>query len=202
MVQHFLNRCGVIILLILCMMMLAAIVHGQEKSMVLIQTDSAQGVGSLIGDMGESAIPGWRNGEIITALHVIEDSAHSIRVTFSDGAISTGELLRSDKANDLAWIKARYPSNLPVLPIGLRPNMGDKLRLFGRDRRQADFELSLISDGKLYGDCILKPGDSGGAVCNEDGCIVGVISGGWFWLDRKDRDGIHMTWPLRAGLVR
>ena len=54
----------------------------------------------------------------------------------------------------------------------------------------------------ILADAPLLPGDSGGAIFNSDGELVGVISGGWFWWDggvQTERGApIHVTWPAKG----
>lgn len=182
------------------LILFASVSVAQSESMVSVLTDKGDGLGVIVLDDRESiSTTGWRIGEAVTALHVVED-AGEIKVRLSNGqSVRNCRLLRSDQKRDLAWIEIAFPRETKVIRIADRGvQVGDRLRLIGREFREHLFSALQINDGRVYANVVLYPGDSGGVVVNEQNELVAIISGGWFWFeDTKPAQ----TWPLRAGLI-
>lgn len=170
----------------------------QQHSVVRVESDFGIGMGALVEDLGPHTKPHWRNGVIVTAAHVVFD-ATTIKVEFWDGRGCTDcTITEINIESDIAYVRVAFPDDLPVLKRAGGVVSGDRLKLFGKMRRQEDVAVSIVSNGAIFCDTILLPGDSGGVLTNADGAVVAVISGGWFWLD-GDRKA---TWPAKANLVQ
>lgn len=167
-----------------------------QSSLVLIQTNGridkngggaadSHGLGSgvLISDQGE----------ILTALHVVEGAAE-IQVTFADGTEARAEIAASQPENDIAVLQ---PDKLPeiLVPAVLgNPNavrVGDEAFAFGNP-----FGLyGSLSTGVVSGlhrsfhgketvrpienliqiDTAVNPGNSGGPLLNRYGQVIGIV---------------------------
>ena len=136
-----------------------------------------------------SGVVANRNGEILTAAHVVS-GAGTIRVTFADGTETTATVASSDEASDIATLipgdlpETLVPATLggavevggPVVaignPLGLAASASAGV-VSGLDRR-AD-----TADGTFAGliqfDAAVNPGSSGGPLLNAGGLVVGIV---------------------------
>nr|WP_211254732.1 trypsin-like peptidase domain-containing protein [Knoellia aerolata] len=153
---------------------------GTVASMVVITADR-----NRLG----SGVVANRNGEILTAAHVVS-GAGTIRVTFADGTETTATVASSDEASDIATLipgdlpETLVPATLggavevggPVVaignPLGLAASASAGV-VSGLDRR-AD-----TADGTFAGliqfDAAVNPGSSGGPLLNAGGLVVGIV---------------------------
>lgn len=127
------------------------------------------------------------DGFLITNAHVVKD-AKQIRLVTSGGIISA-TVIKLDSANDLALVKGQGKfATLPVTtsrtvrlgntvaPVGF-PNIG----LQGFSPKLAKGEIAALSgaldDPRYFQVSLpLQPGNSGGALVDERGNVVGVVS--------------------------
>jgi hypothetical protein len=129
------------------------------------------------------------SGYLISSQHVASEGA-TVRVLTSQGAIGA-KVVKVDKVNDLALLKANGQFNsLPVIPSrGVRlgstvatvgfPNVG----LQGFSPKLAKGEIASLAgvqdDARHFQISVpVQPGNSGGALVDEHGNVVGVIKGG------------------------
>lgn len=127
------------------------------------------------------------SGHVITNQHVIEN-ASEIRVQLADGRIATPAVVGSDPATDLALLRVDLP-NLPVMTLGrsddLRP--GDVVLAignpFGLSQTVTQGIVSATGRGNpqlarfadfIQTDAAINFGNSGGALINADGELVGI----------------------------
>lgn len=127
------------------------------------------------------------DGYLISNAHVVEDSAQ-VRLVTSAGVISA-KVVKIDSANDLALLKAEGKfSQLPITPsrsiklgasvatVGF-PNIG----LQGFAPKLAKGEIAALTgaadDPRYFQISVpVQPGNSGGALVDERGNVVGVVS--------------------------
>ena len=130
------------------------------------------------------------DGYILTNNHVI-DNATKIEVELSDRRIVTGKLIGADPASDLAVVKIDE-KGLPVLPIGDSSAMrvGDLVFAVGNPLGvgqtvtmgivSAKGRATGLGDGGyedfLQTDAPINSGNSGGALVNTAGELVGINS--------------------------
>lgn len=148
---------------------------GQES------TGSAAGSGFIISE----------DGYIITNHHVIEN-ANSITVTMYSGKNYQAVLVGFDESNDLAVLKIDA-SDLPHVVIGDSDKMyvGDTVVAIGNPLGELAFSLTQgvisakdrtvsLSSGitmqLLQTDCTINSGNSGGALFNLYGEVVGIVN--------------------------
>jgi serine protease Do len=139
------------------------------------------------GGLGSGVIVG-ADGHILTNHHVIDD-ADRIRVDLADGRTFSARLVGSDEASDLAVIKIDA-RDLPTLPFGDsdRMKVGDVVLAFGNPLGvgqtvtmgivSAKGRATGLGDGSyedfLQTDAPINQGNSGGALVNLQGELVGI----------------------------
>jgi serine peptidase DegS len=126
-------------------------------------------------------------GHIITNHHVIEN-ASEIRVQLADGRIATPTVVGIDPATDLALLRIELP-DLPVMTLGrsdeLRPGdvvlaIGNPLGLSQTATQgivsatgRGNSQLARFADF-IQTDAAINFGNSGGALINTEGELVGI----------------------------
>lgn len=155
----------------------ADIVDLLKKAMVRIKTDSGSGSGMIIAG----------DGQILTAKHVIEN-AKDIKIIMPDDKEVPGKTLGRDEIRDIALVKVEGV-NLKLVSFG----KSDDLRV-GEDIVAIGFPLDIkgsatVSKGivsairkdsdsgiiSIQTDAPVNPGNSGGALANMKGEVVGVV---------------------------
>jgi len=130
------------------------------------------------------------DGYILTNYHVI-DGAAGIKVDLNDSRTLDAKVVGSDKPSDLAVLKVSA-SNLPVLPLGDsdRVRVGDVVLAIGNPLGigqtvtmgiiSAKGRQTGLSNGSfedfLQTDAPINQGNSGGALINTSGELVGINS--------------------------
>ena len=130
------------------------------------------------------------DGYILTNHHVV-DGALEIRVELMDNRTLTAKLVGSDRASDVAVLKIEA-SNLPVLALGDsdKVRVGDVVLAFGNPLGvgqtvtsgivSAKGRATGLSDGSfedfLQTDAAINRGNSGGALVNTNGELIGINS--------------------------
>lgn len=144
-------------------------------------TSAASGSGFIISD----------DGYILTNYHVIEDS-NSITVTMYDGSVYDAELIGYDQSNDIAVLKIEATGLTPVvLGDSDAMNVGDSVVAIGNPLGELTFSLTAglisakdrqvtMSGGTtmnlIQTDTAINSGNSGGALFNMYGEVVGVTN--------------------------
>lgn len=127
-------------------------------------------------------------GFILTALHVVED-VDLIQVALQDGRIFGASLIGSDALTDLAVLRIDA-DNLPTIPINLsyEPRAGDVVLAIGNPYNLGQTvtqgivsATGRIAMGSGYAefiqmDAAINQGNSGGALVNSRGELVGINS--------------------------
>ncbi|HEY0211681.1 outer membrane-stress sensor serine endopeptidase DegS [Acerihabitans sp.] len=128
-----------------------------------------------------------QKGYLITNKHVIND-AEQIIVALQDGRGYEAQLVGSDSLTDLAVLKINA-TNLPVIPINPRraPHIGDVVMAIGNPYNlgqtvtqgiiSATGRIGLSPSGRqnfLQTDASINRGNSGGALINSLGELVGI----------------------------
>ncbi len=144
-------------------------------------TSAASGSGFILTD----------NGYIVTNHHVVEDS-DSITVSFYDGTSASATLIGSDEANDIAVLKVDKTGLTPVvLGDSANMNVGDSVAAIGNPLGELTFSLTTgivsalnrdvtMSNGitmtLIQTDCAINSGNSGGALFNMYGEVIGITN--------------------------
>ncbi len=170
------------------------------------QTEAATSTGSGII---------WsKDGYIITNQHVIEyaqiyDSAF-ITILFDDGTEADATLIAADKQTDLALVKVETETDLPAATIGSSGNLvvGETAIAIGNPlgieyansvtvgivsglNRQVSGENGVST--MIQTDASVNPGNSGGALVDAAGKVIGVVSAK---ISSTEVEGIGFAIPI------
>lgn len=131
------------------------------------------------------------DGYIVTNYHVIEDST-SIRVSLYDGTEYDATIIGYDANNDIAVLKIEAEGLTPVvLGDSSNINVGDSVVAIGNPLGELTFTLTggyvsaldrevTLSSGVtmdlMQTDCAINSGNSGGALFNMYGEVIGVTN--------------------------
>jgi putative serine protease PepD len=156
--------------------------------------------GATVSDQG-SGIVVRSDGTILTNNHVVSAATGggTITVTFSDGTTAPATIVAASSTKDLALLKVTGVANLTVATLGDSSTVqvgdtvvaiGNELGLPGsasagivsalnRTLTASDAQSQSASGGTTYTDAIqtdaaTNPGDSGGALFNTAGQVIGV----------------------------
>jgi S1-C subfamily serine protease len=123
---------------------------------------------------------------ILTALHVF-NTVGDIRVRTYDGELVRAQVMGRDKATDLALLKIEHA--LPVLETGGDPEIGTPVcaigNAFGLGLSLSCGTVSAVHRSKtgfnpiedfVQTDAAVNPGASGGALIDQQGRLVGILS--------------------------
>ncbi len=144
-------------------------------------TSAASGSGFIVTD----------SGYIITNFHVVEDS-DSITVSLYNGDTYDAALIGYDESNDLAVLKIEAEELAPVI-LGDSDNLnvGDSVVAIGNPLGELTFSLtsgsisakdrevtmsSSLTMNLLQTDCAINSGNSGGALFNLYGEVIGITN--------------------------
>ncbi len=131
------------------------------------------------------------SGYILTNFHVVENS-DSITVSLYDGASYDAELIGYDAQNDVAVLKIEAENLAPVV-LGNSDNLnvGDRVVAIGNPLGELTFSLTsgaisakdreiTMANGAtmrlIQTDCAINSGNSGGALLNLYGEVVGITN--------------------------
>lgn len=168
-----------------------------QPSLVLIQTNSRADPGrndeDEDGGIGSGVVVNL-GGDILTSLHVV-DGANSIELTFADGSTSPAEVVATQPENDIAVVRATQPpaTIIPATlgnPRAVRQGseayaLGSPFGLYGsvsagvisgldRSFRMPGTDRTLT--GLIQIDAAVNPGNSGGALVDRDGRLIGIVT--------------------------
>ena len=131
------------------------------------------------------------DGYILTNYHVIEDS-DSISVSMYDGSTYDAALIGYDESNDIAVLKIEAEDLVPVvLGDSDQLNVGDSVVAIGNPLGELTFSLtagavsamdrevtlsSSVTMELIQTDCAINSGNSGGALFNLYGEVIGVTN--------------------------
>ena len=144
-------------------------------------TSAASGSGFIIST----------DGYILTNYHVIDD-ADSITVSLFDGTTYDAVLIGYDESNDIAVLKVEAENLSPVI-LGDSDalNVGDQVVAIGNPLGELTFSLtaglvsamdrevtlsSSVTMNLIQTDCAINSGNSGGALFNMYGEVIGVTN--------------------------
>lgn len=155
------------------------------------------------------------DGYIVTNYHVVED-AESIKVTTYDGNSYEAKLIGYDENNDVAVLKIEVKGLTPVT-IGDSDNMnvGDSVVAIGNPLGELTFSLTTGAVSALnrnvtidntamtliQTDCAINSGNSGGALFNSHGEVIGITNAKYSSSGRNSSasiDNIGFAIPMNS----
>ncbi|RJG50014.1 outer membrane-stress sensor serine endopeptidase DegS [Motilimonas pumila] len=147
-------------------------------------------------------------GYVLTNLHVIEQ-ADQVLVALQDGRLLTANMVGGDAVTDLAVLQIDA-SNLPVIPQNpsYLPNVGDIVLAIGNPYNigqtvtqgiiSATGRSGISSTGRqdfLQTDAAINRGNSGGALVNSRGELVGINTSAYHITQDTESYGISFAIP-------
>ncbi|MCL4133416.1 UNVERIFIED_CONTAM: hypothetical protein GTU68_052525 [Idotea baltica] len=129
-----------------------------------------------------------QDGYIVTNNHVI-DNATNIEITLNNRQKYPAELIGTDKENDIALLKIDADIDLPYIPFANSDNIkiGEWVLAVGNpydltstvtagivSAKGRDLEGNSAIDSFIQTDAAVNPGNSGGALVNTRGELVGI----------------------------
>lgn len=131
-------------------------------------------------------------GDILTSLHVVQDSA-SIKVSFSDGSDSPATVKSSDPDHDIAVLTpAKLPEVVVPAVLGGGARIGEEAFAVGNPlglvgslsagvisglNRSFPLDNGRTLSGMIQFDAAVNPGNSGGPLLNRAGQVIGIVTG-------------------------
>ncbi|MDC9719935.1 MAG: trypsin-like peptidase domain-containing protein [Gammaproteobacteria bacterium] len=149
-------------------------------------------------------------GHILTNNHVIEN-AERIQVGLSDGRSASATLVGVDPATDLAVIKIELDNLIPAkVPDNLDSRVGDLVFAIGNPHGLGQSVSMGIISGKgrnrlglntfesfIQTDAAINQGNSGGALINTQGELVGINSAHFYTSSSSARSqGVGLAIPI------
>ena len=126
-------------------------------------------------------------GYLITNQHVVGD-AKFVKIQLATGRELVGEVLRVDRARDVALIKTERIGATTLSIRTTEPNVGEELYAIGSpfgDRFSGSLTRGILSGHRVLGeqrylqsDVTVLPGNSGGPLLDAAGKVVGISKGG------------------------
>lgn len=157
-----------------------AVVREVEPSVVTVFAGSGVGSGVVYRE----------DGTLVTNEHVVGD-ARTVRIGFADGQRVEGQVVAADPATDLAVVRvgrtglpvARFQTELPQVgelalalgsPLGFEGTVSAGI-ISGLNREiPGSAEQSTALVNLIQTDAPISPGNSGGALVDADGDVVGI----------------------------
>lgn len=149
-------------------------------------------------------------GYIITNYHVVAQ-ADQIIVALQDGRIAAAQLVGKDRRTDIAILRIEG-DNLPVIPLNpdYTPKVGDVVLAIGNPYNlgqtttfgiiSATGRSSISADGHqafIQTDAAINEGNSGGALVNTLGELVGINTASFQQATELETYGISFAIPYR-----
>ena len=145
-------------------------------------------VAVFAGDGFGSGVLISRDGYVLTNQHVV-GTAKFVKIRWSDGFETLGEVVRVDKPRDVALIKTDGRSRDPVF-VRLSPTQpGETVFAIGTPldaKFQSTVTRGVVSANRVFdgftfiqSDVAVNPGNSGGPLLDEQGFLLGVTVSGY-----------------------
>jgi serine protease DegS len=149
-------------------------------------------------------------GYILTNFHVVSQ-ADQILIALQDGRLFSAKVVGSDLVTDLAVLQIEG-TNLPVIPQSLEytPRVGDVVLAIGNPYNlgqtitqgiiSATGRNGMSSSGRqdfLQTDAAINEGNSGGALINSRGELVGINTSEFYANTQNNSNGISFAIPYK-----
>jgi serine protease Do len=165
-------------------------------AVVAVFANEGHGTGFLISS----------DGHVLTNQHVVGGSKF-VKVRWSDGAESVGEVLRADRRRDVALIKVDAGGRAP-LAYRAGGEVGQAVFAIGTPldgRLQSTVTKGIVSARRTFegqdfiqSDVAVNPGNSGGPLLTEDGAVIGMTEAGF--APNGSQVGLNLFIPIQQAL--
>jgi S1-C subfamily serine protease len=165
-----------------------------QPSLVLVRVQREPNAENEDGRSLGSGVIANDNGDVITALHVVQ-GAREIKLTWADGGETTAEIVTEQPESDIAVLRGLTPPSqiVPATmgnPRGMRIGddafvVGHPLGLYGSMSAGviSGFERTFTPkdggqelSGLIQFDAAVNPGSSGAPLLNSNGEVVGIVT--------------------------
>jgi len=153
-------------------------INDATGSVVLIFAGDAQGSGFLVSS----------EGYVLTDRHVVGDAKY-VKVRWSDGISTLGEVVRSDKTRDVALVKTDPRGRQPLVIRRDPAQPGETVFAIGApldEKFQNTVTRGIVSANRTFdglrfiqSDVSVNPGSSGGPLLDEKGQVLGLTESGY-----------------------
>lgn len=126
-------------------------------------------------------------GYVVTNHHVVGGSKY-VKVKWSDGSETLGEVIRSDRRRDVALIKVDAARRAALALRTTAPALGEAVYAIGTpldEKFQGSVTKGIVSATRTYdglpfiqSDAVINSGNSGGPLLDENGAVIGVCVSG------------------------
>lgn len=166
-------------------------------------------VTTVFGDSGSgSGFFVSTDGYLLTNRHVVGNSRF-VKVRLPTGRELVGEVVRSDRARDVALIKTE-PIGVHPMPVrASEPNVGEDVFALGSplgDKFNTTLTKGILSGYRniddnryLQSDVAILPGNSGGPLLDHKGSVIGITVAG---LGSKGIAGMNFFIPINEALSK
>jgi len=164
------------------------------SAVVTIETGSTSGSGFFVG----------KDGYVITNQHVVGD-AKFVKVRLAGGFSVPGEVVRKDRARDVALIKTDIEPPTTMFIRSTPAKVGEEVFAMGSPfgaqlsstvtRGILSGERTLNEQKFIQSDAAINPGNSGGPLVDAEGGLIAVAD-----LKRANSAGIAMFIPIAEAL--
>lgn len=152
-----------------------------------------------------------QQGYVLTNMHVIANSDQII-VALQDGRIFNADVVGSDIITDLSVLKIDNRETLPIIPQNdeMQPQVGDIVLAIGNPYNvgqtvtqgiiSATGRVGMSSTGRqdfLQTDAAINRGNSGGALINTRGELVGINTSAFHLSENNETYGISFAIPYQ-----
>lgn len=147
-------------------------------AVVLVLSGGGHGSGFLVSS----------DGYLMTAEHVVGSDKY-VKIRWSDGLESVGEVIRTDKRRDVALIKTDPRGRQPLAMRRETPQPGDTVFAIGAPidpKLQNTVTRGVVSANRIMdgfsfiqSDVTVDPGNSGGPLLDEQGRVLGFTDKGF-----------------------
>jgi serine protease Do len=147
------------------------------------------------------------DGYLITNEHVV-GRASAVRIRWSDGFETQGEVIRTDKRRDVALVKTEPHGRTPLALRRDAPVVGEKVFAVGTPLKeslqntvtQGVVSANRIIDGFAFiqSDVAVDHGNSGGPLLDEKGRVIGITE--MTLVDDGTQRGLNAFIPIGDAL--
>jgi S1-C subfamily serine protease len=167
-----------------------------SKSVAVVYAADGSGSGFLVS----------ADGYLITNRHVVGGSKY-VKLKWSDGSESLGEVVRSDRRRDVALVKTDAGGRAPLALRHTAVQQGETVFAIGtplEDRLQNTMTRGIVSASRTYegqpfiqSDVAVTHGNSGGPLLDEKGSVIGLTVMG---LHPDETQSLNLFIPIDDAL--
>ena len=180
-----------------------------SDALTLKMTQLRSAIGTVYGESGSgSGFFIGTAGYMLSNKHVVGNTKF-VRVRLATGRDLVGEVVRVDPLRDVALIKTEPPGVYPMAVRASDPGIGEDVYALGSplgDAFNSSLTRGILSGYRtinnlrfLQSDVAILPGNSGGALLDKSGQVIGITVAG---LGAKGLAGMNFFIPIEDALSK